>query len=156
MLFRSGVQAFSAYAGDSFGPADHTNLTTNSTLDLDATVQTLRFGGATGLAIGDGVTLGLSLGGLLIPATVTDSLELSGGALTSTWAAGDNDLMIYNFGQGLATISSVIEDDGLNPVNLVLAGNGVTRLSGLNTVGIEDHQRLSRSIPILLRCHGQA
>lgn len=129
----TGVQAFTAYVGDSFGPADHTNLMTNSTLDLNATVQTLRFGGATGLVMGDGVTLGLSLGGLLIPASVTDSLELSGGALTSTWAAGDNDLMIYHFGQGLATISSVIEDDGLNPVNLVMAGSGTTRLSGLNT-----------------------
>jgi len=129
----TGVQAFSAYANDSFGPTDHTNLTVNAMLSAETIVQTLRFGSATGLEIGDGFTLGLSQGGLLIPATATEPVVLSGGALTSQWVAGDNDLMVYHFGQELATISSMITDDGLNPVNLVLAGNGTTRLGGLNS-----------------------
>jgi len=130
----TGVQAFTAYDADTFSPTSHTNLTTDTTLAANTESSTLRFADAVNLDIGAGNTLSLNQGGLLIPGTVTGDINISGGSLTSTWAGGDNDLMVYNYGQGTTTIASVITDDGANRVNLVHAGNGTTVLTADNTM----------------------
>lgn len=130
----TGVQAFAAYEDDNFTPSSHTNLTTNAVLENATEVQTLRFGAAADLEIGSGSVLALSQGGMLIPATVSGNVNVTGGSLTSTWAAGNHDLLVHNYGQGVTTISSVITNDGANKVNLVHSGTGTTVLTEDNTL----------------------
>jgi len=129
----TGVQAFGNYDNDVFDEGYHTNLSVDGELLGSSTSATLRFETATQLDLGDGNTLTLSEGALLVPATKMSESRILNGTLTSGWADGDSDLMLYNFGQGLMTIESVIADDGVNAVNLVHAGSGTTRLTGFNT-----------------------
>lgn len=130
----TGVQAFAAYTNDSFGATNHTNLTSSTALPGSTESQTLRFGASSQLDIGEGNTLSLSQGGLLVPSTLAGSVSIQGGSLTSTWVEGSNDLMLYNYGQGVMTIGSVIANDGANKVNLVHAGSGTTVLTADNTL----------------------
>lgn len=128
----TGVQAFAGYAENTFGAGSHTNLTSATVLMGNETTDTLRFGGALELDIGVGNTLSLAQGGLLIPSNVTEGINIHGGSITSEWGAGSNDLLLFNFGQGAATIQSVITDNGPNKVNLVHAGSGTTVLTAAN------------------------
>lgn len=129
----TGVQAFADYTDDVFGGV-HTNLTTAAALAGDESADTLRFGAAVDLDIGAGNTLTLERGGLLVPASLTDDIRITGGALTSGWLEGGSDLMLYNFGQGVTRIDSVISNQDANKVNLVLAGAGTTVLEADNTL----------------------
>lgn len=129
----TGVQAFADYTDDVFGGV-HTNLTVAAALAGDESTDTLRFGAAVDLDIGSGNTLVLERGGLLIPASLTDDIRITGGALTSGWLDGESDLMLYNFGQGVTRIDSVISNQDANKVNLVLAGAGTTVLEADNTL----------------------
>ncbi len=129
----TGVQAFAGYANDAFGAGQHANLTQDATLTEPAVADTLRFDGAAVLDLGTDHRLTLSQGGLLVPASSLADVSLSGGALTSAWSAGGHDLLVHNHGQGSLLLGSVLEDDGANRVNLVLAGPGTTVLAADNT-----------------------
>lgn len=130
----NGIQAFTGYDDDSFGSSSHTNLTTSVALNADAETSTVRFAEAVNLNIDSGFKLTLNQGGIMVPGTVTGNVNITGGSLTSTWAAGNNDLMLYNYGQGTTTIGSVLTDDGASRVNLVHAGTGTTVLTADNTL----------------------
>lgn len=129
----TGVKAFAGYANDSFATDSHSNLTTPAALTGSASIKSLRFGVETDLDIGSGNMLTLTEGGLLVPTSLTGNVRITGGSLTSGWAAGDRDLLIHNYGQGTTTIESVIANDGSNKVNLVHAGDGTTVLAADNT-----------------------
>jgi autotransporter-associated beta strand protein len=129
----TGVQAFGNYDNDVFDLGNHTNLSVDGELIGDATTATLRFETATQLDLGAGNTLTLSEGALLVPASKLSESRIFNGTLTSSWVAGDSDLMLFNYGQGRLTIDSLIADDGANAVNLVHAGSGTTLLTGANS-----------------------
>ncbi|MDZ4289994.1 MAG: hypothetical protein U0984_18660, partial [Prosthecobacter sp.] len=129
----TGVQAFTGYANDTFGAGNHTNLTAGAVLGGSEVSETLRFGTAATLDIGAGNVLTLNQGGLLIPATVTGDVEITGGSLTSGWTAGGDDLMIHNHGEGRTSILSAIADNGGASVNFVHNGSGTTVLQADNT-----------------------
>ena len=133
-----GVQAFAGYTADAFGTGVHTNLTGSATLGGSDLAATLRIAAAADLTIGSGNTLTLEQGGLLIPATNAGPVNILDGSITSEWASGSNDLMLYNYGTGVTTLSSVVAD-GSGKVNLVLAGNGTTVLTGDNTYTGDTH-----------------
>lgn len=130
----TGVQAFSVYDNDLFGAGYHTNLTTDAALTSDTTTDTLRFSVPTDLVIGEGNKLQLAQGGILIPASVVGDVGISGGTLTSSWAAGGNDLLLHHHGHGQLVVDSVIANDDGAKVNLVLAGGGTTVLTAENTL----------------------
>lgn len=130
----TGVQAFTAYDTDLFEPGSHVNLTGSAELASGAVIETLRIGLEADLSIGAGQTLTLNQGGLLIPSTTAGPVSITGGTVTSAWTAGDNDLVIYNYGQGVTTVGSVISNDGDSKVNLVHAGSGTTVLMADNTL----------------------
>lgn len=133
-----GVQAFTAYTADTFGTGVHTNLTAGATLVASDAAATLRFGAPGDLSIGSGNTLTLEQGGLLIPATNAGPVNILDGSLTSSWSAGSNDLMFYNYGTGVTTVGATIADSA-GKVNLVVAGDGTTVLTGDNTYTGDTH-----------------
>ncbi|MCB1209422.1 MAG: hypothetical protein KDK97_08855, partial [Verrucomicrobiales bacterium] len=129
----TGVQAFAAYADDTFGAGIHTNLTADATLASSDQAETIRFNAPATLHIGPGNTLTVNQGGVLIPATASGDVEIAEGTVTSGWAAGSNDLIINNYGTGKVTISSTIADNASNRLNLVQNGTGTTVLSSDNS-----------------------
>ncbi|MEN3943235.1 autotransporter-associated beta strand repeat-containing protein [Prosthecobacter sp. SYSU 5D2] len=130
----TGVQAFAGYDNDVFEATSHTNMTADAVLPGSTEIQTLRIGVEAELDIGAGNTLALSQGGLLIPSSNVGNVSITGGTLTSTWSEGSNDVVVHNYGQGVTTIGSEIANEGVNKVNLVLAGSGTTVLTGDNTL----------------------
>jgi autotransporter-associated beta strand protein len=130
----TGVLGFAGYNNDVYEPGSHVNVTTAAELAAGAQVETMRMGTEAVVNIGEGQTLTFNQGGLLIPSTTVGNVGITGGTITSAWAAGDHDLVVHNYGQGVTTIGSVISNDGVNQVNLVHSGSGTTALTGNNTM----------------------
>lgn len=129
----TGVQAFTGYSTDVFGVGNHTDLTASATLGASDQAETLRIGLPATLDVGAGNVLTLNQGGILIPATNTGDVAIKNGTVTSGWTAGSGDLIVNNYGQGIASISSVIANEGANKVNFVHNGGGTTVLQSDNT-----------------------
>lgn len=127
----TGVQALAGYTDDTVGAGVHTNLTADMVLSGDDNAATVRFATGANLDLG-GNTLTVDEGGILLPTAVTGAAGISNGTLTSGWSSGSGDLMLYNYGTGITTISAVITDNA-GKVNLVNAGSGTTVLQGSNT-----------------------
>ncbi|MCB1276476.1 autotransporter-associated beta strand repeat-containing protein [Prosthecobacter sp.] len=125
------VQAFAGYTDDTIGAGVHTNLTSSTALGADSNTATVRFATGADLDLGTH-TLTVDEGGILIPSAVSGAVSISNGTLTSGWSSGSGDLMLYNYGTGITTISAVISDNA-GKVNLVNAGSGTTVLAGSNT-----------------------
>ncbi|WP_170157223.1 autotransporter-associated beta strand repeat-containing protein [Roseimicrobium gellanilyticum] len=130
----SGVQAFAGYANDTFTSGSHTNVTTNAVLGGSTSTASIRFGSSASIDLGGaGNTLTVENGGILIPTSVSGSVNIGNGNLTSAWASGNHDLVVHNYGTGTTTISAAIVDNGTDKVNLVHSGTGTTVLEADNT-----------------------
>ncbi len=131
----TGVQAYAAYSAGVFGTGLHTDLGTDQVLGASTASATLRIGAAGNvqLTVGEGNTLTLEQGGLLVPASSSGDISLVGGSLTSTWSGGGNELLIHNHGSGTLTLGSAITDNGVDRVSLTVAGGGRVVLSSENS-----------------------
>lgn len=137
--------ALSAFAGTvaaaegDFVPANNLDISTDIAFSGAANPNTVRFTSPASLGL-DGQTLVVESGGVLIPTSNNGANAIMDGVLTSNYdgnlatAGTSRDLMIHNWNSADAlTIGATIADNGLDRVNLVAGGSGLTILTGSNS-----------------------
>jgi autotransporter-associated beta strand protein len=122
-------------------PASGNNSTVNysvtgsDTVTGDLQVNSLKLttsAGGQSLAISSGVTFTLSGSGLLFIGA--NPYTISGGNLTAGGNAGaPYEVIVHQYGAGTLTISSAIQNNGVNATALTQSGTGTLTLSGTNT-----------------------
>lgn len=122
------VVAFSGYAVDTFGDGLHTDVAAAQVLGGATVTESLRFNSSAAGITGDGQSLTVEDGGILITSNHTGGTFIGAGVGLTTGDAAV-DLIIHNYGTGEATLAGNISGDH----GVVFSGSGVTVLTGTNT-----------------------
>jgi len=127
----NALNTYTNFAATSGSNASNTLLTTGTALTGNLTTATLKIApSAEGQLLNLGAnTLTLSTGGMLIPAGNSQAFTIASGTLLGGASA---DLVVHHYGSGIATINSVIADNG-GATALTKTGTGTLVLGGSNT-----------------------
>ncbi len=127
------IPTYTTTAENTWVAANNVSLTASTTLTADRAVNSFRMAPTSGTATvtATGRTLTLGSGGLLTAGAGTSAI--SGGTLTVGAADVGGELVAHQFSGSVATITSVIADNGTGPVSLTKGGTGQLGLGGVNT-----------------------
>ena len=123
----AGAIAGPTTTNDTWAPGNNTLVTTNDTIGMSSTTNSLEFNTAGNLTVTLSGANTIQSGGILVGSTATSG-TIAGGSITTGSAGGD--MWIYLNGKPL-TINSVIADNSTSSMSV--GGSSTLTLGGINT-----------------------